>query len=93
MLSELYEMLPEVERPRPKMVFFFDEAHMLFDHASKDLLTRIEQTVKLIRSKGVGIFFVTQNPGDIPDGIMSQLGNKIQHALHAYSLTSSSGEG
>ncbi|MBR1900525.1 MAG: DUF853 family protein [Lachnospiraceae bacterium] len=86
MLSELYEMLPEVgDCPKPKMVFFFDEAHMLFDHASKDLLARIEQTVKLIRSKGVGIFFVTQNPGDIPDGIMSQLGNKIQHALHAYS--------
>ena len=86
MLSELYEMLPEVgDCDKPKMVFFFDEAHMLFDHASKDLLSRIEQTVKLIRSKGVGIFFVTQNPGDIPDGIMSQLGNKIQHALHAYS--------
>ena len=86
MLSELYEMLPEVgDCDRPKMVFFFDEAHMLFDHASKDLLVRIEQTVKLIRSKGVGIFFVTQNPGDIPDGIMSQLGNKIQHALRAYS--------
>ena len=86
MLSELYEMLPEVgDCPKPKMVFFFDEAHMLFDHASKDLLNRIEQIVKLIRSKGVGIFFVTQNPGDIPDGIMSQLGNKIQHALHAYS--------
>ena len=86
MLSELYEMLPEVgDCEKPKMVFFFDEAHMLFDHASRDLLTRIEQTVKLIRSKGVGIFFVTQNPGDIPDGIMSQLGNKIQHALHAYS--------
>ena len=86
MLSELYEMLPEVgDCPKPKMVFFFDEAHMLFDHASRDLLSRIEQTVKLIRSKGVGIFFVTQNPGDIPDGIMSQLGNKIQHALHAYS--------
>ncbi len=85
MLSELYEMLPEVgDCPKPKMVFFFDEAHMLFDHATKDLLSRIEQTVKLIRSKGVGIFFVTQNPGDIPDGVISQLGNKIQHALHAY---------
>ncbi len=86
MLSELYELLPEVgDCAKPKMVFFFDEAHMLFDNASKDLLSRIEQTVKLIRSKGVSIFFVTQNPGDIPDGIMSQLGNKIQHALHAYS--------
>lgn len=85
MLSELYENLPEVgDLPKPKLAFFFDEAHMLFDHASKDLLQRIEQTVKLIRSKGVGIFFVTQNPGDVPDGIMGQLGNKIQHALHAY---------
>jgi DNA helicase HerA-like ATPase len=67
------------------MVFFFDEAHMLFSQASPDLLNKIEQIVKLIRSKGVGVFFITQNPADIPDGIMSQLGNKIQHALHAYS--------
>ncbi len=86
MLSELYQMLPEVgDMPKPKLAFFFDEAHMLFDNASKDLLQKIEQTIKLIRSKGVGIFFVTQNPGDIPEGIMGQLGNKIQHALHAYS--------
>lgn len=86
MLSELYETLPEVgDCPKPKMVFFFDEAHMLFEHASEDLLMKIEQVVKLIRSKGVGIFFVTQNPADIPDSVMSQLGNKIQHALHAYS--------
>ncbi len=86
MLSELYESLPEVgDCPKPKMVFFFDEAHMLFDQASADLLNRIEQIVKLIRSKGVGVFFITQNPADIPDGIMSQLGNKVQHALHAYS--------
>lgn len=86
MLSELYEMLPEVgDLARPKLVFFFDEAHMLFDNASKDLLQRIGQTIKLIRSKGVGIFFVTQDPGDIPEDVMGQLGNKIQHALHAYS--------
>lgn len=86
MLSELYEMLPEVgDMPKPKLVFFFDEAHMLFENASRDLLQKIEQTIKLIRSKGVGIFFVTQNPSDVPDGVMGQLGNKIQHALHAYS--------
>ena len=86
MLSELYEMLPEAgDLDKPKLVFFFDEAHMLFDNASRDLLQRIEQTIKLIRSKGVGIFFVTQNPGDVPDGVMGQLGNKVQHALHAYS--------
>lgn len=86
LLSELASALPEVgDQKKPKLVFFFDEAHMLFSSASKELLQRIEQTVKLIRSKGVGIFFVTQNPGDIPEGVMSQLGNKIQHALHAYS--------
>ncbi len=85
MLSELYETLPEVgDCDKPKMVFFFDEAHMLFDSASKELLGKIEQVVKLIRSKGVGIYFITQNPSDIPDGVLGQLGNKIQHALHAY---------
>lgn len=85
MLSELFEMLPEVgDCEKPKMVFFFDEAHMLFDSAPKALLEKIEQVVKLIRSKGVGIYFITQNPKDIPDGVLSQLGNKIQHALHAY---------
>ena len=85
MLSELFETLPEAgDRDRPKMVFFFDEAHLLFDNASKTLLTKIEQVVKLIRSKGVGIYFITQNPKDIPEGIMGQLGNKIQHALRAY---------
>lgn len=85
MLSELFEILPEAgDLEKPKMVFFFDEAHMLFDTASKALLTKIEQVVKLIRSKGVGIYFITQNPRDIPDGVLSQLGNKIQHALHAY---------
>lgn len=85
MMSELYETLPEVGDPeKPKIVFFFDEAHMLFDTASKELLQKIEQIVKLIRSKGVGIYFITQNPADIPDGVLAQLGNKVQHALHAY---------
>ena len=85
MLSELYETLPEVgDADRPKIVFFFDEAHLLFDMASKSLLQKIEQVVKLIRSKGVGVFFITQNPSDIPNGVLAQLGNKIQHALHAY---------
>jgi len=85
MMSELFETLPEVGDPeKPKMVFFFDEAHMLFDDAPKVLISRIEQVVKLIRSKGVGIYFVTQNPRDIPDAVLAQLGNKIEHALHAY---------
>ncbi len=85
MMSELFELLPEVGDPeKPRMVFFFDEAHMLFDSAPKVLLEKIEQVVKLIRSKGVGIYFITQNPSDIPDGVLAQLGNKIQHALRAY---------
>ena len=85
LLSELFEVLPEVGDPeKPKMVFFFDEAHLLFKNASKVLLEKIEQVVKLIRSKGVSIFFVTQSPGDIPGAVMSQLGNKIEHGLHAY---------
>ena len=85
LMSELYETLPEVgDLDRPKMVFFFDEAHMLFNSASKALLEKIEQVVKLIRSKGVGIYFITQNPKDIPDGVLAQLGNKVQHALRAY---------
>jgi DNA helicase HerA-like ATPase len=85
LLSELFEVLPEVGDPeKPKMVFFFDEAHLLFRNASKSLLEKIEQVVKLIRSKGVSIFFVTQSPGDIPGSVMSQLGNKIEHVLHAY---------
>ena len=85
MLSEIYETLPEVgDLPKPKMAFFFDEAHMLFDNASKPLLDKIEQVVKLIRSKGVGIFFITQAPNDIPNGVLAQLNNKIQHALRAY---------
>ena len=85
MLSELYETLPEVgDVDKPKLVFFFDEAHLLFDMATKELLQKIEQVVKLIRSKGVGIFFITQNPSDIPNSVLAQLGNKVQHALHAY---------
>ncbi len=85
MLSELFETLPEIgDQPRPRMVFFFDEAHLLFNDISKALQQKIEQVVKLIRSKGVGIYFITQNPKDIPDGVLSQLGNKIQHALRAY---------
>jgi DNA helicase HerA-like ATPase len=86
LLSELFEKLPEVgDMDKPKMVFFFDEAHLLFDDASKELLQKITQVVRLIRSKGIGIYFVTQNPGDIPDDVLSQLGNKIEHGLRAYS--------
>lgn len=85
MMSELFETLPEAgDRDKPQMVFFFDEAHMLFDNAPKALRAKIEQVVKLIRSKGVGIYFITQNPRDIPDEVLAQLGNKVQHALHAY---------
>lgn len=85
MLSELFEAMPEVgDLEKPKMVFFFDEAHLLFKDTPKALLDKIEQVVKLIRSKGIGVYFVTQNPRDIPDGVLSQLGNKIQHGLHAY---------
>lgn len=85
LLSELFEQLPEVGDPdKPKLVFFFDEAHLLFNSAPRALLEKIEQVVKLIRSKGVGVFFVTQNPRDIPDSVLAQLGNRIQHALRAY---------
>ena len=85
MLSEMFETLPEAgDLEKPKMVFFFDEAHILFENASRELLSKIEQVVKLIRSKGVGIYFITQNPKDIPDGVLAQLGNKVQHALRAY---------
>jgi DNA helicase HerA-like ATPase len=85
LLSELFEELPEVGDPeKPRLVFFFDEAHLLFRDAPKSLLERIEQVVRLIRSKGVGIYFVTQNPADVPDGVLAQLGNRIQHALRAY---------
>jgi uncharacterized protein len=85
MLSELYEHLPEVgDLDKPKLVFFFDEAHLLFNEAPKPLLQKIEQVVRLIRSKGVGVYFVTQNPIDIPDTVLGQLGNRVQHALRAY---------
>ena len=85
LLSELFEQLPEVgDLDKPKMVFFFDEAHLLFNDISKSLLERIEQVVRLIRSKGVGVYFCTQNPLDIPDTVLGQLGNRVQHALRAY---------
>jgi len=85
LLSELFEELPEVGDPeKPRLVFFFDEAHLLFNDAPKPLLEKIEQVVRLIRSKGVGIYFVTQNPADIPDAVLGQLGARIQHALRAY---------
>lgn len=85
LLSELYARLPEVgDMELPKLVFFFDEAHMLFDGTSKALVDKIEQVVRLIRSKGVGVYFVTQNPTDIPDAILGQLGNRVQHALRAF---------
>ena len=85
LLSELFEQLPEIGDPeKPKLVFFFDEAHLLFNDAPRALLERIEQVVRLIRSKGVGVFFVTQNPLDVPETVLAQLGNRIQHALRAY---------
>ncbi len=85
MLSELFEQLPEIGDPeQPKLVFFFDEAHLLFNEAPKALVERIELVVRLVRSKGVGVFFVTQNPLDIPDSVLAQLGNRVQHALRAF---------
>jgi DNA helicase HerA-like ATPase len=85
MLSELFEELPEVgDLPKPKLVFFFDEAHLLFNDAPKALMDKIEQVVRLIRSKGVGVYFVTQNPIDVPDKVLAQLGNRVQHALRAF---------
>ena len=85
MLSELFESLPEVgDLDKPKLVFFFDEAHLLFADAPKVLVERIELVVRLVRSKGVGVFFVTQNPLDIPDSVLAQLGNRVQHALRAF---------
>jgi len=85
MLSELFEQLPEIGDPEiPKLVFFFDEAHLLFDDAPKVLVERIELVVRLVRSKGVGVYFVTQNPLDIPDSVLAQLGNRVQHALRAF---------
>ncbi|MDP3082436.1 MAG: DUF853 family protein, partial [Rubrivivax sp.] len=85
MLSELFEMLPEVgDLDKPKLVFFFDEAHLLFNDAPKALIERIELVVRLVRSKGVGVYFVTQNPLDLPDSVLAQLGNRVQHALRAF---------
>ncbi len=85
LMSELFEEMPEVGNPdKPKLVFFFDEAHLLFNEAPKSLLTKVEQVVRLIRSKGVGIYFVTQNPLDVPDTVLAQLGNRVQHALRAF---------
>ena len=85
LLSELFEQLPEVgDQPKPKLCFFFDEAHLLFTDAPKALLDKIEQVVRLIRSKGVGVYFVTQNPLDVPDKVLAQLGNRVQHALRAF---------
>jgi hypothetical protein len=85
LLSELFEEMPEVGDPdKPKLVFFFDEAHLLFNDAPKALLQKVEQVVRLIRSKGVGVYFVTQNPLDVPDTVSSQLGNRVQHALRAF---------
>jgi hypothetical protein len=85
LLSELFEDMPEIGDPEiPKLVFFFDEAHLLFADAPPGLLQKIEQTVKLIRSKGVGVYFVTQNPLDVPESVLAQMGNRVQHALRAY---------
>ncbi|WP_225029970.1 helicase HerA-like domain-containing protein, partial [Xinfangfangia pollutisoli] len=85
LLSELFERLPEIGDPeKPKLVFFFDEAHLLFDDAPKALIAKVEQVARLIRSKGVGIYFVTQNPADVPESILGQLGNRVQHALRAF---------
>jgi DNA helicase HerA-like ATPase len=85
LLSELFEELPEVgDPPQPRLVFFFDEAHLLFEEAPKALLDKVEQVVRLIRSKGVGVYFCTQNPLDIPDDVLGQLGNRLQHALRAF---------
>jgi DNA helicase HerA-like ATPase len=85
LLAELFEQLPEVGDPeKPKLVFFFDEAHLLFSDAPQALLEKIEQVVRLIRSKGIGVYFVTQNPLDIPDTVLGQLGNRVQHALRAF---------
>jgi DNA double-strand break repair helicase HerA and related ATPase len=85
MLTKLWQTLPEVgDQPKPKLVFFFDEAHLLFDDAPSALLERIQQIARLVRSKGIGVYFVTQNPLDVPNTVSAQLGNRIQHALRAY---------
>jgi DNA helicase HerA-like ATPase len=85
LLAELFEELPEAgDLAKPKLVFFFDEAHLLFDDAPKALVDKVEQVVRLIRSKGVGVYFITQNPLDIPEDVLGQLGNRVQHALRAF---------
>src|SRR6185436_9950977 len=85
LLSELFEQLPEVGDPeKPVLVFFFDEAHLLFDDAPAALLEKVEQVVRLIRSKGVGVYFITQSPADVPEAVLGQLGNRVQHALRAF---------
>ena len=92
LLSELFERLPEVGDPeKPKLVFFFDEAHLLFADIEKALTEKIEQVVRLIRSKGVGVYFISQNPLDIPDIVLGQLGNRVQHALRAFTPARSEG--
>jgi DNA helicase HerA-like ATPase len=92
LMSELFEELPEIGDPeKPRLAFFFDEAHLLFRDAPKPLLEKVEQVVRLIRSKGVGVYFVTQNPADIPEAVLGQLGNRIQHALRAYTPTEQKG--
>lgn len=92
MLAELFEILPEVgDLDKPKMVFFFDEAHLLFTDAPKPLLEKVQQVVRLIRSKGVGIYFITQNPADVPDSVLGQLGNRVQHALRAFTPSEQKG--
>ena len=85
LLAQLYQALPEAgDLPKPKLAFFFDEAHLLFDDASKALMDQVELTVRLIRSKGVGVYFVTQAPTDVPSSVLAQLGNRVQHALRAF---------
>ena len=85
MLAQLFDKLPEVGDPeKPKLVFFFDEAHLLFNEAPKALLEQVERVTRLIRSKGVGVYYVTQNPRDVPNSVSAQLGNRIQHALRAF---------
>lgn len=92
LLSELFEALPEVGDPeRPRLVFFFDEAHLLFDDAPKALVDKVEQVARLIRSKGVGVYFITQNPADVPETILGQLGNRVQHALRAFTARDQKG--
>jgi uncharacterized protein len=92
LLSELFEALPEVGDPdKPKLVFFFDEAHLLFNDAPKALIAKVEQVARLIRSKGVGVYFITQNPADVPETILGQLGNRVQHALRAFTAKDQKG--